>query len=214
MLIIPQVSTAYRHRDRNYSKIGEGISRIAELNPGNYLAFFPSYDFLKKTASFIWCEQGCVVQQQRGMSQEAVEDLGKCFVDEEQDSIVLAVQGSIFSEGVDYNSPRLKGVFVVGPALPRISFERELLRNYYQDHFGNGFAYAYAYPSMIRSIQASGRAIRAADKKGLLVLMDGRFLSVPYVDSIPRFWYQDSPRELVSKQITADVREFWREGRV
>ena len=146
------------------------------------------------------------------MSHEAVEGLGQFLVAEDQDSIVLAVQGGIFSEGVDYNSPRLKGVFVVGPALPRISFERDLLKNYYQDHFGDGFAYAYAYPSMSRSIQASGRVIRAADKKGLIVLMDGRFLSRPYVDAIPRFWYQDSPRELVSTQITADVQEFWREG--
>ncbi len=213
VLIIPQISTAYRYRDRHYSKIGEGISRIAELNPGNYLVFFSSYDFLRQTASYIWSEHGCVVQQERRMSQEAVDDLGQCLVAEEQDSIVLAVQGSIFSEGVDYNSPRLKGVFVVGPALPRISFERDLLKNYYQDRFGNGFAYAYAYPSMSRSIQASGRVIRAADKKGLIVLMDGRFLSAPYVDSIPRFWYQDSPRELVSTQIAADLREFWRGDR-
>ena len=147
------------------------------------------------------------------MSQEAVEDLGQCLVAEKQDSIVLAVQGSIFSEGVDYNSPRLKGVFVVGPALPRISFERELLKNYYQAQFGDGFAYAYAYPSMSRSIQASGRVIRAADKKGLIVLMDRRFLSDPYVNAIPKFWYQNSPRELVSTQITADICAFWRESR-
>jgi len=46
LLIIPQVSTKFSDRARNYGKIAEAINRIVAVRPGNYFVFFPSYGFL------------------------------------------------------------------------------------------------------------------------------------------------------------------------
>ncbi|MBX9689341.1 MAG: DEAD/DEAH box helicase, partial [Candidatus Obscuribacterales bacterium] len=50
LLVIPQVSTKYSDRARNYDKIAEAIKRITAIRPGNYFAFFPSFDFLSEVA--------------------------------------------------------------------------------------------------------------------------------------------------------------------
>ena len=42
LLIIPQISTKYSDRERNYAKIANAIERIAALRKGNYFAFFPA----------------------------------------------------------------------------------------------------------------------------------------------------------------------------
>lgn len=214
VMIIPQVSTTYRQRERNYKKIGEAICRIALENPGNYLAFFSSYDFMAKTREFL-DEFGLNIVAQRRDSRPAdVKEIEALLTAANTKNLVLAVQGGALSEGVDFNSRHLKGAFIVGPAVPLVTFERELLRAYFQEKFGNGFSYAYAWPAMTRSVQASGRVIRDMKKRGLIVLMDGRFLLDPYTQSLPDFWYNKSPTELVSRSVLADVRDFWQDDRL
>ncbi|MBI2603798.1 MAG: ATP-dependent DNA helicase [Deltaproteobacteria bacterium] len=209
VLIIPQVSTTYRHRERNYVRIGEAVSRIALGEAGNYLVFFPSYHFLEQTEPYIESKEHQILVQRKDMTTSEVTQLAQRLAQQSPQVILLTVQGGVLSEGVDINTPHLKGAFVVGPAVPMVGFERELLRQYYTERFGNGFAYAYAYPAMTRSIQASGRVIRTGEKRGLIVLMDSRFLQPPYVETIPSFWFQNSPQELVSRHILEDVGKFW-----
>ncbi len=48
LLIIPQISTKYSDRERNYAKIAEAVARIASLRSGNYFIFFPSFEFLDR----------------------------------------------------------------------------------------------------------------------------------------------------------------------
>ena len=43
------------------------------------------------------------------------------------DVLLLAVAGGVFAEGVDYPGEMLQGVAVVGPCLPALTLERELL---------------------------------------------------------------------------------------
>jgi DNA excision repair protein ERCC-2 len=43
-------------------------------------------------------------------------------------NLILAVSGGMYAEGVDYQGDMLSGVMVVGPALPQVSFEQELLK--------------------------------------------------------------------------------------
>ena len=45
-----------------------------------------------------------------------------------QKILLFAVLGGMYAEGVDYPGELLSGVFIVSPALPQVSFERELLR--------------------------------------------------------------------------------------
>ncbi len=211
VLIIPQVSTSYRNRDRNYLKIAEAVTRIAGENLGNYLVFFPSYEFLARTQEALAKYDLPLVVQRRDCGPGEIKELEHQLTSPGTKSLVLTVQGGVLSEGVDFNSPNLKGAFIIGPAVPLVTFERELLRGYFEEKFGDGFSYAYAWPAMTKSIQASGRVIRDTEKRGLIVLMDDRFLQEPYAQSLPEFWYDKTPRELVSKSVLRDVRNFWQD---
>jgi DNA excision repair protein ERCC-2 len=215
LLIIPQVSTKYTDRDRNYPRIAEAIRKIAALQRGNYFAFFPSFEFLEKvhdrfqlTGDFI------VLRQERDMMACQVEAILKHLRERADPTIVFAVQGGIFSEGVDYPGEMVIGAFVVGPPLPNFDLERELMRNYYQRRYGAGFDYAYAFPAMAKAVQAAGRVIRSEADRGLIILMDSRFVQPRYAHSMPADWFESHSGELVSRSILKDILEFWSRTRI
>ena len=52
-------------------------------------------------------------------------------------------------------------------------------------------------------------AIRTEEDKGIIVLMDGRFLETKYAESMPKHWFKNSPHELVSSSILSDISAFW-----
>ena len=83
------------------------------------------------------------------------------------------------------------------------------MRAYYERHYQAGFDYAYTYPAMAKAVQAAGRVIRSETDRGLIVLMDGRFLQPSYGKSMPEDWFQDGPQELVSSKILKEVSDFW-----
>jgi DNA excision repair protein ERCC-2 len=98
----------------------------------------------------------------------------------------------------------------VGPPLPTFDVEREKMREYYEKIFSAGFDYAYTYPAMAKAIQSAGRVIRTEADKGIIVLMDSRFLDQSYSKSMPGDWFESSPQELVSTQIIKDLENFWK----
>ena len=128
---------------------------------------------------------------------------------ESEPTIVFAVQGGMFSEGVDYPGESVIGAFVVGPPLPNFDLEREEMRKYYEKHYGAGFEYAYTIPAMAKAVQAAGRVIRSETDRGLIVLMDGRFVQPDYSRAMPADWFEHSATELVSESILKDVSKFW-----
>ena len=212
ILIIPQVSTRYSQRERNYAKIADAVARIAALRRGNYLAFLPSFGFLERVVELFEPPEGfSVLQQERGMETARVEALLDRLRGADAPTIVFAVQGGSFAEGIDYAGEMVIGAFVIGPPLPTYDLERELMREYYQRRFGAGFEYAYTIPAMARAIQAAGRVIRSETDRGLIVLMDTRFTEPDYSRSMPTDWFRDDVRELVSDGILRDVAEFWAE---
>ncbi|HVS03940.1 MAG TPA: helicase C-terminal domain-containing protein, partial [Thermoanaerobaculia bacterium] len=105
-----------------------------------------------------------------------------------RDVLLLAVAGGVFAEGVDYPGDMLQGVAVVGPCLPALSLERKLLEQYYQERFDRGFEYAFVLPGMTRVVQAAGRLLRSAEDRGVIALLDRRFLARPYRAYLPADW--------------------------
>jgi DNA excision repair protein ERCC-2 len=99
----------------------------------------------------------------------------------------------------------------VGPPLPTFDLERETLREYYENHYGKGvgFDYAYTFHAMAKAIQAAGRVIRSESDRGLIVLLDDRFTQKSYSQSFPTDWFDRSPGELVSKGILKEIEAFW-----
>jgi Rad3-related DNA helicase len=82
----------------------------------------------------------------------------------------------------------LRAVAVVGPCLPALTLEQQLLREYYEERFERGFEYAFIVPGMTRVVQAVGRLIRSAEDSGVVALFDRRFLERPYRDHLPADW--------------------------
>jgi DNA excision repair protein ERCC-2 len=210
LLLIPQVSTRYARRERNYARIADAVNRITALRPGNYFVFLPGFGFLERVAALFRPPDGfMVMNQEREMNPARVEAILDHLRAGSVPTIVFAVQGGSFSEGLDYAGDMVIGAFVVGPPLPNYDLERELMRAYYQRQYGAGFEYACTIPAMARAVQAAGRVIRSETDRGLIVLMDDRFLEDVYSRSMPADWFEAAVTELVSGSILSEVAEFW-----
>lgn len=210
LLIIPQVSTRYAHRERNYARVADAVGRIAALRRGNYFVFLPSFEFLERVAALFQPPEGfTVLRQERNMKAAQVEAILEHLRSRSVPTVVFAVQGGSFSEGVDYAGEMVIGAFVVGPPLPSYDLERELMRGYYQREYGAGFDYAYTIPAMAKAIQAAGRVIRSETDRGLIVLMDKRFTEPGYSRTMPADWFEIDAAELVSGSILREVADFW-----
>ncbi|MDQ5967236.1 MAG: excision repair protein [Cyanobacteriota bacterium erpe_2018_sw_39hr_WHONDRS-SW48-000098_B_bin.30] len=213
ILVIPQVSTKYSDRERNYDKIAQAIARLTAVRAGNYFVFFPSFVFLEAVYARVKkmdLPQINLLKQESEISQsrakEIIEALGVG-----SPTLVFAVQGGVFAEGVDYPGEMIIGAIIVGPGLPNYNFEREKIREYYEKRYGSGFDYAYIYPAMAKVIQAAGRVIRSDTDKGLIVLMDKRFTEPAYVGSMPLDWTKGGVESLVSQSLVKDITQFWQE---
>jgi DNA excision repair protein ERCC-2 len=210
LLIIPQVSTRYARREANYGRIADAVERIAALRRGNYFVFSPSFEFLERVSGLFRPPDGFrVLRQERNMRVSQVEAILDSLRLQDIPTIVFAVQGGSFSEGMDYAGDMVIGAFVIGPPLPSFDLEREEMRSYYQRRYGAGFDYAYTIPAMAKAIQAAGRVIRSETDRGLIVLMDSRFMDTGYSRSMPVDWFESDVTELVSGGILKDVAEFW-----
>lgn len=210
LLIIPQISSKYSERVRNYPKIADAIHKIVKLKTGNYIAFFPSFDFMERVAALFGPPPGFnVLKQERYMKREEIDSALDMLKEPGSAYILFAVQGGVFSEGVDYAGDMVIGAFVVGPPLPNFDLERESMRNYYEEQYQSGFDFAYVYPAMAKAIQSAGRVIRSEKDKGIIILMDNRFIQPSFAKAMPSDWYEADPRETVSDKILHDITDFW-----
>ena len=216
ILTARDVSSAYRRRNsREYEKVAEYIRNIVSGKKGNYMVFFPSYQYLEAVEQ-VFLEQEekgeragfCRMVQGTNMSEEDREKFLAAFEEERKSSMAaFCVLGGIFSEGIDLAEERLIGAIIIGTGLPQMNPEQEILRQYFELSEGNGFAYAYQYPGMNKVLQAAGRVIRTATDRGIIALLDDRFLREDYLALFPREWdrYTIVDRRNVGKA----VKEFW-----
>ncbi|KYG63414.1 ATP-dependent helicase [Bdellovibrio bacteriovorus] len=211
LLIIPQISTKFSDRHASSGKIAETIQRITALKKGNYIALFPSFEFMRMVESKLSLPDFQILVQEREMKQKQTQEYLDELKSGQKPTLLLGVQGGVFSEGVDFPGDMLIGAFVIGPALPNFDFEREQIRSYYELRYGkeHAFNYAYVYPAMAKAIQSAGRVIRSETDRGVIVMLDSRFLQTSYYETMPEGWFTQSPQELVSRQILNDIKEFW-----
>lgn len=211
IMVIPQISTKYKDRHQSAPKISEVIERILAVKSGNYIALFPSFEFMKMVEDKINLPGYQVLTQKKEMKINLIKDYLHELREGQTPTLLLGVQGGVFSEGVDYPGDMLIGAFVVGPALPNFDFEREQIKSYYEKRYGseNAFDYAYVFPAMAKAIQSAGRVVRTETDRGIIILIDPRFLEESYYQTMPKEWFQETPRELVSQKILQDIKDFW-----
>lgn len=211
LLIHNGIATKYEQRVDSYSAIAAAITTIYSSHVGNYLVFFPSYAYLSAVLEHLKerLPERQLLVQNRGMTEEEREAFLAKFSGSNQETLVgLAVMGGIFGEGIDLVGERLIGVVVVGVGVPQVCLERELIKAYFDRQNGRGFAYAYQYPGFNRVLQATGRVIRTDEDRGIIVLMDERFVHDRYRQLFPTHW-----REFKVVQNTVEINRrlanFW-----
>ncbi len=147
--------------------------------------------------------------QRNGMNEREREEFLEAFEENcDKTLVAFCVMGGIFGEGIDLKNDKLIGAIVVGTGLPQISNEREILKNYYDERTGNGFDYAFRYPGINKVLQAAGRVIRTAEDKGIILLLDERFMQHDYDYLYPREW--DDRIVCNSNQVKQLVSDFWK----
>lgn len=190
-VIIQPLSTRYRDRERTQESLVRMIDEVVRDHPGNYLVFFPSYQYMMAAYERFAAENPSVrtIVQDRRMSEQDRGAFLASFQAENTETLVgFAVLGGIFSEGVDLKGDRLNGVVVVGVGLPQICLERNIIRDYFNGIGKNGYDYAYVFPGMTKVLQAGGRLIRSEDDHGVIALVDDRFLQRKYQGLLPEEW--------------------------
>lgn len=208
---IPGVKTTYAARVSYYPAIAMYIARIIQEQPGNYIAYFPSYAYLREVAALLQYELPGDYQlhlQQSGMDIEERQDLLQRLTGPGA-NIGLAVMGGLFGEGVDMPGDMLIGTIIVGPGLPMVSPQQELIRSYFDERDYRGFLYAYLIPGMLRVVQSAGRVYRTPEDKGVVVLLDDRFRQDGYRQLLPQYWQEEG---LFSGNWLQRIREFWAEN--
>lgn len=219
LLIGADVSTKYTRRGKEmYGRYARYLIETACAKAGNYLAFFPSYRFMEEVyEEFLEMlkedakEEIEYVMQSQYMSEEAREIFLENFEEAKEHSLIgFCVMGGIFSEGIDLAEDKLIGAMVVGTGLPQVCTERELLKAYFDSQGLRGFDYAYLYPGMNKVLQSAGRVIRTDEDRGVVLLLDERFLDVRYRETFPREW---KAYELcTARNVSQKVQEFWNGG--
>ena len=206
------VSTKYTRRNvSEFERIAKYIVKTVHCKKGNYMVFFPSYKLMSQVyEAFERMDGGRAqsIMQQSGMKEAEREAFLECFEQEYDTSFVaFCVMGGIFSEGIDLTNDKLIGAIVVGTGLPQISNEREILKNHYDAVNGNGFDYAFRFPGMNKVLQAAGRVIRTTEDRGVILLLDERFLQADYQALYPREWKQ---REICNvESVEEKIHKFW-----
>lgn len=213
LLIGSDVSSRYTRRGpAEYAKIVEYIRALAASHRGNYLVFFPSYQYMEAVerkldeaydGSFVWR------MQENRMTEDQREDFLADFEKEREVSFVgLCVLGGIFSEGIDLKAERLEGAIIVGTGLPMVCTEQEILKAYFEEQGESGYDYAYQFPGMNKVLQAAGRVIRTAEDRGVILLLDDRFLRTEVQGMFPREWTEYG--EVNRRTVGGWLEQFWR----
>lgn len=188
---LPGISTRYRQREASVPAISDALAALAAGKVGNYLAFFPSYAYLRQ----VYADFSARYPQIRTIAQESgLDDAGRAAFlehfspDPTETLLGFGVLGGVFGEGVDLTGSRLIGCAIVGVGLPQVSPRQEMLRRYFEEKDGSGFDYAYRFPGMNKVLQAAGRVIRTETDRGVVLLLDDRFTQEGYRRLFPRHW--------------------------
>jgi DNA excision repair protein ERCC-2 len=191
--VVSRISTRYPDRQRSAAPIARLIADQYGVQPGNYLAFFSSFEYLDLVAaqfqrSFpsvpMWAQARGMVEGQRNefLARFAPGGAGVGF----------AVLGGSFAEGIDLRGDRLVGAFVATLGLPQVNPRNEQLKQRLETVFGAGYDYTYLVPGIQKVVQAAGRVIRTQEDKGVVYLIDDRFARPAVRGLLPAWWRIES----------------------
>ncbi len=210
IVILPHISTYYRDRANLYERYADIIKDVISIKEGNYIVFCPSFEFIQNVILYLGKTKSEIISQRRQMTEKDRKYILSELRESGTPKLLLAVMGGIFSEGVDFSGDMCIGVIIFSPALPQITFERELIRQYYENKRGNGFNYAYLYPGINKVIQSVGRLIRSRQDKGIIVLAGERFAEDEINQLFPDYWFELEGDVVVTEEFEETIQTFWK----
>ncbi len=185
LLLQQDVNTRYQHREAACGAIADAIRAMVDARPGRYIAFFPSFAFMKQVSEMLEAPHQC---QRSGMTDAERAAFLAPYVPGGEAALSLCVLGGVFAEGIDLPGDALDGVAIVGVGLPQVNLFQETLRDYYERTMEAGFLYAYMLPGMQKVAQAVGRVIRTETDRGVALLLDDRYRQSAYRRLCPEHW--------------------------
>jgi len=187
--VLAHIPLRYSARSRSLVPLADTLAAQFAQRPGNYLAFFSSFDHLAQVQATLAQRHPGLPHwvQTRKMDDTARQAFVGRFTEHSQ-GIGFAVLGGLFGEGIDLPGKRLIGAFIATLGLPQINPVNEQMRQRMQDAFGNGYAYTYLYPGLRKVVQAAGRVIRTPEDEGTVLLIDERFNQPEVRALLPGWW--------------------------
>ena len=191
---VAPLSTRYAHRPASLAPIVELMARQYAQQPGNYLAFFSSFDYLQQVAELFRESHPDVPvwEQARQMNEAARAEFLERFQAGGR-GIGFAVLGGAFAEAVDLPGRRLIGAFIATLGLPQVNPVNEQMKARLETLFGAGHDYTYLYPGLQKVVQAAGRVIRTTTDEGVVFLIDDRFRRPEVRRLLPSWWRLSAP---------------------
>jgi DNA excision repair protein ERCC-2 len=147
--LVPSISTRYRDRGRSLEPIAHLIAEQYRAQPGNYLAFFSSFEYLNAVAARVAARYPMIPlwTQERLMAEPERESFLARFVFDGR-GVGFAVLGGAFAEGVDLPGSRLVGAFIATLGLPPANAVNGEIERRMSAIFGTGYEYTYLYPGV------------------------------------------------------------------
>ena len=205
--VIDGVSTRFRHRADSLSPIVDLMATQFADTPGNYLAFFSSFDYLRDVVALLRERHPDITvwEQSRAMDEAARARFIAGFTPTSE-GIGFAVLGGAFAEGIDLPGTRLIGAFIATLGLPQLNPVNEQIKNRMEQMFGagRGHDYAYLYPGLQKVVQAAGRVIRGPTDRGVVVLIDDRYRRPQVQRLLPSWWSPGARRSASARAVVAD----------
>lgn len=187
--VLRQLSTRFQHRHQSLAPMVEIMAGQMRRQPGNYLAFFSSFDYLQQASALLRQQHPdlTVWEQTRRMDEADRAQFLARFQPDSQ-GLGFAVLGGLFGEGIDLPGKRLIGAFIATLGLPQVNPVNEQIRQRMGVIFGDGYDYTYLYPGLRKVVQAAGRVIRTRTDEGVIYLMDDRFARPEVLRLLPAWW--------------------------
>ena len=202
-IIVRGLTTQYKERNEaNYIRMSKKISDCISAVRGNLAVFFPSYEMRDTLCAQIRTDKHVIFE--KSSMTKAQRDEVKEQLKMRSPAVLLGVMGGSFSEGIDLPGDLLNGVIIVGLPLERPTLSVDALISYYEERFHAGRDYGYNFPAMIKVMQAAGRCIRTENDRGVIVLVDERFMWQNYRRIFPESWSFD-----VTEKPELVIREFF-----
>lgn len=197
-----RVCTRYEQREQSAQRMADTITQAVTCYRGNWIAFFPSYAYMNLVLSRMDTDRLPPLWiQQRDMTEEDRQAFLDAFDQADAPRLGMCVLGGLFSEGIDLPGDRLVGAAIVGVGLPVPSARVNAVRACYQQHFGDGFAFACRFPGMHKVLQAAGRVIRSENDRGMVLLLDERYFAPEYEALLPAQWRMQASVESALRQL-------------